>query len=407
MEKTSWKWMIQRSVQRFGSMVVAFWVVWSLGMTATANSGEEALSTLWETMAFTALHWQLDPWTTSDDLSPAAAIALSQSAFLEVAQPSISALWSFEQGAEITIEEPTVLEEKTPISENHTIQTPSTTWEDNGVEALTLTPSGTSDYLLCNGVYIASTADVAVTEDDILQPFSATLTEEGPQILILHTHATEAYTPTNPEEVVYSEPLRTLDPTYSVIAVGAAMAETFTAMGIEVIHDTTLYDYPSYNAAYDNALAGIEQQLAENPSIAFVIDVHRDAIEDTDGNQYKLVTDPAYGTSVAQLTMVIGTDGGGLYHPDWLENLRLATTIGEGLQDQYPTLLRPILLRNSRYNQHATTGSLLLEVGSAGNSPEEAIAAGVLFAQEMGEILLGKDDPVDTGDLWSPVLPPP
>ncbi|WP_409967129.1 stage II sporulation protein P [Bengtsoniella intestinalis] len=390
MEQPSWPYRFQRTVQRMGSLLVAAWVLWSLGVTATATSGQEAASTLWQTMALTALHWQLGDWAEGDTFSPATAVALSQSAFLEVARPTISALWSFEQGEDSPPEETEILEEKTPISETHTVQEPSTTFQDNGVEALTLTPSGSGDYLLCDDVYISATADVAVTAADILQPFAASLSDTGPQILIIHTHGTEAYTPVNPEDVIYSEPLRTLDTNYNVVAVGAAMADTFSAMGIEVIHDTTLYDYPSYNAAYDNALAGIEQHLAEYPSIAFVIDVHRDAIEDTDGNQYKLVTDPDQGTSVAQLTLVVGTDGGGLYHPDWLENLRLATAIGTALQAEYPTLLRPILLRNSRYNQHMTTGSLLLEVGSAGNSPEEAMAAGVLFAQEMGALLLGE-----------------
>ena len=72
--------------------------------------------------------------------------------------------------------------------------------------------------------------------------------------------------------------------------------------------------------------------------------------------------------AAAQLTLVVGSDGSGLAHPDWMENLRLAVAIQEDVLSQYPTLMRPLLLRNSRYNQHATTGSLLVEVGAAGNS---------------------------------------
>jgi stage II sporulation protein P len=84
---------------------------------------------------------------------------------------------------------------------------------------------------------------------------------------------------------------------------------------------------------------------------------------------------------------VVGSDGSGLDHPNWLENLRLAVAIQEEALDKYPTLMRPVLLRNSRYNQHATTGSLLVEVGAAGNSPEEAALAGRLFAERMVEAL--------------------
>ena len=73
-----------------------------------------------------------------------------------------------------------------------------------------------------------------------------------------------------------------------------------------------------------------------------------------------------------------------------MENLRLATALQNEVLTEYPTLMRPILLRNSRYNQHATTGSLLVEVGAAGNSPEEAALAGRLLAQQMVELLQGK-----------------
>jgi stage II sporulation protein P len=98
---------------------------------------------------------------------------------------------------------------------------------------------------------------------------------------------------------------------------------------------------------------------------------------------------PGKGTA-AQITLVVGSDGSGPEHPRWMENLKLAVALQQDISQLYPTLLRPILLRNSRYNQHMTTGSLLLEVGAAGNSPEEAELAGRLFAAEMGEFLQSK-----------------
>ena len=83
----------------------------------------------------------------------------------------------------------------------------------------------------------------------------------------------------------------------------------------------------------------------------------------------------------------MGSDGSGLYHPRWMENLKLAVAIQEQILSDYPTLMRPMLLRKSRYNQHATTGSLLVEVGAAGNSPEEAALSARIFASEMAEVL--------------------
>ena len=91
--------------------------------------------------------------------------------------------------------------------------------------------------------------------------------------------------------------------------------------------------------------------------------------------------------TAAQLTLVMGSDGSGLAHEHWMENLKLAVAIQQDALQVYPTLMRPILLRNSRYNQHATTGSLLVEVGAAGNSPDEAALAGRLFAERMVEVL--------------------
>ena len=164
------------------------------------------------------------------------------------------------------------------------------------------------------------------------------------------------------------------------------MAEALGNAGISVLHDRTLYDYPSYSDAYDRALTAINEHLAEYPSIRFVLDIHRDAVEDGQGNQYKVVSETGEGTA-AQLTLVVGSDGSGLTHPNWMENLRLAAALQESLLAEHPTLMRPLLLRNSRYNQHATTGSLLVEVGAAGNSPEEALLAGELFAQTFAETL--------------------
>ncbi|MBO4914926.1 MAG: stage II sporulation protein P, partial [Oscillospiraceae bacterium] len=126
------------------------------------------------------------------------------------------------------------------------------------------------------------------------------------------------------------------------------------------------------------SLSTIERCMSEYPSIIYVLDVHRDAVEDDEGRQYKLLC--AEEPSAAQLEFVIGSDGGGLPHEDWRDNLRLACAIQENLLSRYPTLMRPIVVRNSRYNQQVCPGALLLEVGTAGNSLAEALNAARIFA---------------------------
>ena len=264
--------------------------------------------------------------------------------------------------------------------------------EDNGVPAKTLIPTDPSGYTVCGRVYISNSTSHGLSVPELQEPFAAALGEEEPQVLILHTHGSEAYTPIPGAEggIVWSGDYRTTDYRYNVVKVGDEMAEVLGKAGLSVLHDRTLYDYPNYTGAYDRALAAIRKYLERYPSIHFVLDVHRDAIEDGQGNQYKVVSEVEGAGASAQMSLVVGSDGSGLEHPHWLENLRLAAAVQQDVLEYYPTLMRPVLLRNSRYNQHATTGSLLLEVGAAGNSPEEAVLAGRLFAERFAAVLKEK-----------------
>jgi len=238
--------------------------------------------------------------------------------------------------------------------------------------------------------YISNATKHELSGPALQEPFAAEAEGGvGPQILIIHTHGSEAYTPAE-EGVVWSGDHRTTDFRCNVVKVGDVVAEVLGAAGFSVLHDRTLYDYPNYSGSYDRSLDAIESFLAQYPSIRFVLDIHRDAVEDTDGKQYKVISDIGNGETAAQMTLVVGSDGSGLKHPDWLENLRLAVALQEQLLSEYPTLMRPVLLRNSRYNQHATTGSLLVEVGAAGNSPEEAQLAARLLGEGLVEILTAR-----------------
>ena len=141
------------------------------------------------------------------------------------------------------------------------------------------------------------------------------------------------------------------------------------------------------SGAYGRSLETVERYLEEYPTIRFVLDVHRDAISDGDGSPYKVISS-VDGHSAAQMSFVIGTDGGGLEHPQWRENLKFAAAVQQELAERYPTLMRPITVRNSRYNQHTTTGSLLVEMGAAGNSLDEALLSARLLGEALAEVIL-------------------
>ena len=204
------------------------------------------------------------------------------------------------------------------------------------------------------------------------------LASEGPQVLIIHTHGSEAYTPSIADSYSSSDNYRTEDSEYSVIRVGDELASCFESYGISVIHDRNVYDYPSYTGSYARSEDAIKKYLEEYPEISVVIDLHRDSIGDGDV-VYKTLAE-ASGKPSSQLMLLVGTGENGLEHPNWKENLKFALYLQSAVISKYPSLARPIALKKERYNQHLTTGSLILEVGSSGNTLSEALNAVRLFA---------------------------
>lgn len=372
-------------LRRLEAAALAAGTLWVVAATAGSDTAASAAAALWRSSPINALRWELGDLWSRDSLSPAAALTLGEAPLLLAARPAVAELRSTDreevpaQDSEAEEEPVTVPVEETPLD--------AAAATDNGVPAKTLVPTDPSGYTVVGRTYISNSTEHTLSISALQEPFAAELTDESPQILILHTHGSEAYTPAGEAEVVWSGDHRTTDSRYNVVKVGDEMAEVFGAAGLSVLHDRTLYDYPSYTGAYDRALAAIQSYLAQYPSIRFILDIHRDAIEDSQGNEYKVVSEIDGVGTAAQLSIVVGSDGSGLTHPDWMENLRLAAAIQESALQSYPTLMRPVLLRNSRYNQHATTGSLLVEVGAAGNSPEEARLAGRLFAEQMVKVL--------------------
>lgn len=211
-------------------------------------------------------------------------------------------------------------------------------------------------------------------------PQGMTLKGEEPVILIMHTHGSEAYAE------CASNGYRSQDPDLSVIRVGEVLGETLENRGYHVIHDTTLCDYPEYTGAYNRSREVIQKNLEAHPSLALVLDVHRDAVAATDGSQVRMACTTEEG-ELAQLMLVVGTDAGGLLHPDWRENLSLGVLLQGRLQREYPGLMRPLNLREERFNQDLGTLSLLCEFGTSGNTLEEAVKTAAAFGTQLAQLL--------------------
>ena len=262
-----------------------------------------------------------------------------------------------------------------------------TTTAPDDIIGRTMVPGSSSRYVSDDGIYIYNYTDYSLDISRLLAdcPELELSEAEGPQILIYHSHTTEAYTMDGTDIYVESDSSRTTDPNFNMIRIGEEMKEVFEAAGLEVIHDDTLYDYPVYTGAYERSAEGVAAILEKYPTIQLVLDVHRDALTGSDGTVYKTVAGTV--TECAQIMMVVGSDAGGQTHDNWRSNLSLAAGLQQQALSEHGTLIRPIVLRSSRFNQQMSTGALLVEVGSHGNTLREAINAARLFAQTIVDVV--------------------
>lgn len=222
----------------------------------------------------------------------------------------------------------------------------------------------------------------------LTQPLTWDLTGTEPTVLIVHTHATESFTRSPGEDYTESSAYRTLDESYNMVSIGAYLASLLEDAGIRVLHDTGLHDHPSYTGAYNSSRASVQSYLKEYPSIRLVLDLHRDALSLDSETQLRTEA-TVKGQTSAQLMMVVGTDAGGLFHPDWQENLSLALKLHAQLEKDYPGITRPISFRSQRFNQDLLPGAMLVEVGAAGNTHAEALRAVEALAQAIIELSRG------------------
>ena len=196
-----------------------------------------------------------------------------------------------------------------------------------------------------------------------------------PQVLIVHTHTSEGYSPQE----------RTQDADQNVVAIGAVIADYLREKGVNVIHDQTIHD-ADYNGSYARCLETVEARLQEHPSIQIVLDVHRDAATLEDGESLRAAAQ-INGTQTGQIMLVAGTNEGGLSHPNWETNLSFALRIQQAMDQNYPGLSRPLNIRKERFNQHLAPGMLIVEVAASGNSLQEAKEGAELFVRSLWTVL--------------------
>lgn len=234
-----------------------------------------------------------------------------------------------------------------------------------GTQVVTQNPIKENSNVEIGGVKIKNETDFEI--NDSIMNTGIDINKEN--ITIFHTHTCESYTPTEQYNYQQTGNFRTTDLNYSVARVGDELTNYLMEYGFNVIHDKTYHDYPAYTGSYTRSKTTVENILKSNPS-DIIIDLHRDAI----GSKSNYDPSVKIGEdTVAQLMFVIGTNGGGLYHPNWQSNLKFAIELQQKANEIYPGLFKTMIVRNSRYNQHLGKAACIIEVGATGNTLEQCM----------------------------------
>ena len=221
---------------------------------------------------------------------------------------------------------------------------------------------------------------------DDTYPITADIDIDEPLVLILHTHGTEAFVPEGATCQPPESTQRSTDISENIVAVGGVMAELLNEAGIPTIHCEIMHDLESYQNSYNYAADTIQKYLRQYPSIKYVFDVHRDAINRTGGDIVKPVS-LIDGRVAAQVMLLVGTNEKGADHPDWNENLTVAVNLQDRLTRSYWNFARPINIRGASFNEQFTPGSLLIEIGSSGNTLSEAKYAAELLTYSIIDMI--------------------
>ena len=247
-------------------------------------------------------------------------------------------------------------------------------------EVITNNPIKDSSNTQYGNVKIKNETDYNLTEE-MLNPDDITI--ENKNIILFHTHSCESYTASEKYPYTPTGNYRTTDKNFNMIRVGTELETYLKGYNYNVVHSTDYHDYPAYNGSYTRSLKTVENILQTTPS-DIIIDIHRDAI----GSRSDYAPTVKIGDEeAAQLMFVIGTNDGGLWHPNWNQNLKFAIKIQQKAEEMYPGLFKTMMLTKSRYNQHTGKYASIIEVGATGNTLDQCLVSMKYLAAVMHEVI--------------------
>lgn len=300
----------------------------------------------------------------------------------EILKEEISSMKAIEKIEENEIKETQAIEETEEIKEETKVENQGlvlANTENIKTEVVTPNPIQESFNVQYGKVKIKNQTSYTLTED-ILKP---DIKIDNKNVLIFHTHSCESYTSSEKYPYTPSGNFRTTDLNYTVTRVGTELETYLKKYNINVTHDTSYHDHPAYNGSYTRSLETVENILKTTTS-DIIIDIHRDAI----GSREDYAPTVKIGEDYcAQIMFVIGTNDGGLWHPNWNQNLKFAIKIQEKAEEMYPGLFKPIMVTTSRYNQHTGKYANIMEIGATGNTLEQCLNTMKYLSAVMNEVV--------------------
>lgn len=305
----------------------------------------------------------------------------SQNNYLEqFLQTEISSIKGIQE-AEEKVEVEDKNENQNEITQNAEIKNDVQLAQSTNAQTEVVTPNPISEnYNVQYGnVKIKNQTTYNLTED-ILKP---DIKIDNKNIVIFHTHSCESYTSSEKYPYTQTGNFRTTDLKYTVTQVGSELENYLKKYNLNVVHDTSYHDYPSYTGSYTRSLKTVENILQTTPS-DIIIDLHRDAI----GSRADYAPTVKIGDDyAAQIMFVIGTNEGGLYHPNWNQNLKFAVKVQQKAEEIYPGLFKPMMVTKSRYNQHTGKYANIMEVGATGNTLEQCLTSMKYLSAVLNEVM--------------------
>lgn len=232
-----------------------------------------------------------------------------------------------------------------------------------------------------NEASLQNTDDITKEEPNKVSPPLTTGDKKVAYIYFSHTR--ESYLPylkgvTDPNSAQHSE--------INVTKIGDRLQERLEGYGVGTIVDKTDITNRlnsngwTYGRSYDASRALVQEAMAGNSNLSYLIDIHRDSRRKED------TTKMINGKSYAKLAFVIGAE-----HPNYEKNLKLATEIHNKLEEKYPGLSRGIIQKsgastNGRFNQDLSGNALLVEFGGVDNNFDELNLSADAFADVFSEI---------------------